>query len=92
MFFLTSIIWNRHLIWYSTNECITSNANYHLNACWTAESSNLLAEQCGAFCTPLHSGDAAGSFHYALQYKSPVETQDDVYKMWISNISVQFIL
>lgn len=40
----------------------------------TAENSNLPAEQYGAFCTPPHSGDAAGSFHYALQYRSPAGT------------------
>lgn len=39
----------------------------------TAENSNLLAEQYGAFCILPHSGDAAGSSHYALRYRSPVE-------------------
>lgn len=46
----------------------------------TAENSNLPAEQYGAFCTPSRSGDAAGSSHYALQYRSPAGTQNTTYK------------
>lgn len=63
-----------------------------LRLSWKAENLNLLAEHYGAFCTPPHSGDAAGSFHYALQYKSPVETSNIIYKVWSLNTNFQFIM
>lgn len=40
-----------------------------------SKSTNSLAAQYDAFCISLHSDGAAGSFHYALQYRSPVETK-----------------
>lgn len=46
--------------------------NDRLNS--TTQNSSLPAEQYGAFCTPPHSGDAAGPSRYALQYRSPAET------------------